>query len=483
MYTAVHMSVRSRVASLTAAATVLGLVVAPEASAHGIVGVQDLPIPRWLFGWAATIVLVVSFVALAVLWPKPRLQDGAERRLLGVPRVLDPLCGALGVLAFGLVVYAGLAGSDVPSANLAPTAIYVTAWVGVVFASLLFGDVWAAFSPWRALGRFGGWVAQRVAGDGLPAPMAYPERLGRWPAAVGLVLFAWVELVWSRGDEPAVLAVLALAYAVVMLVGMSLYGVEAWVRNADAFGVYFGLFARIAPLRWERGAVYGRAPLSGLPGLDAGAGTLAVLLAAIGITTFDGFSEGPLWSDVAPELTDAIAGLGFAQGTALQIAFTIGLLLVVGFVSGLFWLGINGMKSVSRAYDAHRLAREFAHTLVPIAAAYVVAHYFSLLAFQGQAMGYLLSNPLGDALAPGDGGLLGTAQWTIDYGWVSANAIWYVQVGALVVGHIAGLILAHDRAIALYGNAREATRSQYWMLAVMVAFTSLGLWLLSAANA
>ena len=477
------MPVRSRIVALTGAMSLTGLILAPQASAHGIVGVQDLPIPRWLFGWAATIVLVLSFVALAVLWPKPKLQETRERRLLSIPRFLDPLCGALGVFAFGVVVYAGLAGSEVASANLAPTAIYVTAWVGVVFAALLFGDVWAAFSPWRALGRLGGWVAQRLAGDGLPEPMPYPERLGRWPAAVGLIAFAWVELVWTRGDEPVVLAVLAIAYAVVMLVGMSLYGVEAWTRNADAFGVYFGLFAKIAPLRWERGAVYGRPPLAGLPRMDAGPGTLAVLLAAIGITTFDGFSEGPVWTDVAPELTDAISSLGFAQATALQFAFTIGLLLIIGLVSGLFWLGIKGMQTVSKAYDAPRLAREFAHTLVPIAAAYIVAHYFSLLAYQGQAMGYLISNPLGDALAPGDGGLLGTAQWTIDYGWVGANAIWYVQVGALVVGHGAGLILAHDRAIALYGNAREATRSQYWMLAVMVAFTSLGLWLLSAANA
>jgi hypothetical protein len=55
-----------------------------------------------------------------------------------------------------------------------------------------------------------------------------------------------------------------------------------------------------------------------------------------------------------------------------------------------------------------------------------------------------------------------------------------VQVGSLVVGHICGLMLAHDRALALYSNPREAVRSQYWMLIVMIGFTSLGLWLLSA---
>ena len=49
-------------------------------------------------------------------------------------------------------------------------------------------------------------------------------------------------------------------------------------------------------------------------------------------------------------------------------------------------------------------------------------------------------------------------------------------------GHVAGLVLAHDRAISTYSDPRVAARSQYWMLVVMVGFTSLGLWLLSAVN-
>ena len=118
-------------------------------------------------------------------------------------------------------------------------------------------------------------------------------------------------------------------------------------------------------------------------------------------------------------------------------------------------------------------ARNRAHL---IALAYVVAHYFSLLIYQGQATAYLASDPLGRG-----SDLFGTASTTIDYGVISATGIWYVQVGALVAGHVSGLILAHDRAVAMYRSPRQATRSQYWMLAVMVGFTSLGLWLLSAA--
>ena len=89
----------------------------------------------------------------------------------------------------------------------------------------------------------------------LPAPMPYPAALGRWPAAAGILAFAWVELVYSGRTDPSNLAVLMLVYAAVQLVGMSLYGIEPWNRYGDAFGVYFGLFARISPLRWERGAL------------------------------------------------------------------------------------------------------------------------------------------------------------------------------------------------------------------------------------
>jgi hypothetical protein len=135
------------------------------------------------------------------------------------------------------------------------------------------------------------------------------------------------------------------------------------------------------------------------------------------------------------------------------------------------------MHTVGRGHRTRELARSFAHGLAPIAFAYAVAHYFSLLVFQGQATAFLVSDPLGQG-----SDLFGTADAQIDYSAISANGIWYVQVGALVVGHVAGLILAHDRALALYEDVREATRSQYWMLLVMIGFTSLGLWLLSATN-
>ncbi|MDQ3850113.1 MAG: fenitrothion hydrolase [Actinomycetota bacterium] len=447
------------------------------ALAHGFTGRQDLPIPKWLFGWGATVVLVASFVALAALWPQPRLEQPAERRLAAVPRILDPIAGAVGVALFAVGIFAGFAGSQTVTDNLLPTLLFVQFWVGLVPVSVLFGDVFMALNPWRAIARTAAWIGGKVSRDGLPAPLPYPERLGRWPAALGILIFAWIELAYTNRDDPSTLAVLGLAYAAVQLVGMSLYGVEPWTRRGDAFGVYFGLFARLAPLRWERGALYARRPLSGVTTLTVVPGTVALLCAMIGSTSFDGFSQGPAWSSLAPDVTRLFRDLGLPPATALETANTVGLVALVLVVAGLYGLGVSGMRWAGEKRDVTEVAQAFVHSLVPIALAYVIAHYFSFLAFNGQAAIYLASDPLGDG-----SNLLGTAGATIDYTWVGATGIWYVQVGALVLGHVAGLMLAHDRALVLFRSAGAATRSQYWMLAVMIAFTSLGLWLLSSIN-
>jgi len=461
------------------AAAPLGLLLAPApAAAHGIGGRADLPLPEWLFGWAAAAVLVISFVALAVLWPQPRLERPASRPLLRVPLLAEVLAGALGVAGFALLVYAGLAGAQGATENVVPTFVYVVFWVGLALVSALLGDLFRALNPWRALGRAGGWVLARLSGGAPPEPLPYPPALGCWPAFVGIVAFGWVELVAPTGDVPETLAVLALVYAAVQLVGQSLFGVESWSRRGDAFGVYFGLFARLAPFAVIDGRLVARRPLSGLTEIDWLPGTVALVCAAIGITAFDGASEGELWGTLGGELQTGFVSLGLDVANALEVAYTLGLLAMIALVAGVWWLGVAGVRSVSSRASQDEVSRRFAHSLVPIALAYLVAHYFSLVVFQGQALGALLSDPLGTGAD-----FFGTATAGIDYGVVSIDVVWYVQVVALVLGHVAALVLAHDRALAVFGQPRAAVRSQYSMLAVMVGFTSLGLWLLAQANA
>ena len=452
--------------------------------AHGLVARSDLPIPEWLFGWAAAMVLVVSFVALAILWPEPRLEREGWRPLPAwLGRVLtswavEILCGAIGIFLFGLVIYTGLEGVQSSTANFAPTFIYVIFWLGFVPASVLFGDVFRAFNPWRAIGRAVAWVAKTAARGELPAPLTYPEKLGRWPAAAGIFAFAALELVASNGDRPENLAIAVLIYSAVTFIAMALYGVERWCDRGEAFSVYFNLFSRISPVETRGREIGLRKPLSGLAALPPAAGTVPLLAVMIGSVTFDGASEAQPWTDISPDLAQFFQDLGLTPQHSLELAFLLGLILAVLLVYGFYRLGVLGARSVGGGFSANQLANAFVHSLVPIALAYVAAHYFTLLLFQGQAMAYLASDPLGDG-----SDIFGTANSQIDYTIIGGETTWYFQVGFVVAGHVAALVLAHDRALALYSDAKQAVRSQYWMLAVMVGFTSLALWLLSQSNA
>ncbi|MEA2400365.1 MAG: hypothetical protein QOK00_768 [Thermoleophilaceae bacterium] len=453
------------------------------AHAGGLIGRSDLPIPEWLFGWAAAMVLVISFVALAVLWPEPKLERARWRPLPGllgrVPasRPVEILCGAIGVFLLGVVIYSGLRGTQSPAANFAPTFVYVVFWIGLVPVSVLFGDVFRAFNPWRAVGRAVGWAAGRVARGGLPEPLAYPSWLGHWPAAVGVFAFAVLELVISGGDKPETVAIAALAYSALTFIAMALYGVEAWSTRGETYSVYFNLFSRISVFETRDRVLGVRPPLAGLAHFKAGPGTAPLLAVMIGSVSFDGAGEAPIWTGIAPDISKFFENLGLSPQPAFELTFLVGLTVAVLLVYAFFRLGVLGAKSVGGGFSAETLTRAFAPSLVPIAFAYVMAHYWTYLLFRGQAMVFLASDPLGKG-----SDLFGTATNQIDYGLIGATATWYWQVAFVVLGHAAGLTLAHDRALALYADAKQAVRSQYWMLAVMVGFTSLALWLLSQAN-
>jgi hypothetical protein len=453
------------------------------AHAGGLLDRADLPIPEWLFGWAAAIVLIVSFVGLATLWPEPKLERDRWRPLpRGIGRVIasrpvEIACGAIGIALFVAVLYTAFRGTQSPAANWAPTFVFVNWWVGLVPLSVLFGDLFRAFNPWRATGRALGWAAQRVARGGLPAPLEYPERLGHWPAALGVFAFVALELVKSEGDKPETVAIAALVYSAATFIAMALYGVEAWCARGEAFSVYFNLFSRISPWETRNGELGLRPPLAGLAHFKAVSGTPMLLAVMIGSVSFDGAGEAPIWTGIAPDISRFFQNRGFSPEVSFELAFLVGLIAAIGIVYGFYRLGILGARSVGGGFSADELAKAFAHSLVPIAFAYVMAHYLTYLLFRGQALIFLSSDPLGDG-----SNLFHTAHYQIDYSVIGSKATWYWQVAFVIAGHVAGLTLAHDRALAMYRDAKLAIRSQYWMLAVMVGFTSLALWLLSQAN-
>jgi hypothetical protein len=447
--------------------------------AHGIGGVRDLPVPLWLFFYGAGVVLVVSFVALGALWRRPLLEGRDAGRPLS-PRaqrillspVLRVLLGAISVGLLGVVLWAAAFGEDSVAVNLAPTFVYVLFWLGLVPVVVLLGNVWSVLSPWKAAADAVAWLWRRLGLTWTP-PLPYPERLGVWPAAALLFSFTALELAYPDASSPRTLALATAVYSWITWLGMAACGREEWHARGEGFAVYFGLLSRLSAFATRDGVVVARPPLTGLVRRDEPPGIVAFVAVMLGSVAFDGFSRTAWWQE---RLYSIDASLALDRPRLADLALTgfnlLGLLAGVTVVALIFLLAVEAARLVAGRRES--LAEAFVSSLVPIALAYAIAHYFSLFVLQGQVARRLVSDPFGYGWD-----LFGTRDFQPNLTLLTPNTIWYVQVIALVVGHVLALVLAHDRAVALFRSPGTALRTQYAMLVLMIAYTVGGLWLLS----
>lgn len=432
--------------------------------AHGIGGRQDLPVPLSLFVSGATVVLVVSFVALATLWPEPRLQGEIERRPVGgrALSLLSRMLSYVGLLALCLVIVAGLIGIDNSSRNPASVLVFIGFWLVIPFLSALVADIYPAASPWALLGEWFGFEDR-------------DNRFGYGPAVPAFIAFTWLELVSPR-QGPRVLALAAAIYTVYLVVMGTIHGRRAVAWSFDGFSVYSRMFGAMAPLGVTDGGQWFRRPwLKGLVHLPERPGLDAMAVAMIGTVTYDGAKSTAFWSTA---IVQPLVGIlpDWSPQVLTSIIGTVGLLGAVGLVGIAYRIACAFAKRLGGGPEDRDTAVRFAHTLVPIAFAYAFAHYFTLVLFEGQLLFSTMSDPFGLGW-----NLFGTVDRPIDYSLIGGGStwVWYVQVAVIVLGHVGGIVLAHDRALADFPPA-NAVRSQYPMLALMVVLTGLGLTLLAA---
>ncbi|WP_432889341.1 hypothetical protein ACQPYH_10020 [Kribbella sp. CA-245084] len=430
---------------------------------HGIGGRGDLPVPMWLAIYSAGAAVAVSFFALAAFWSRPRFERITGRPLGALTRIVDNratrvVLKVAGLAAFALLLGAAWFGDPEPSRNPAPTWLYVWIWVGIIPLSLVCGPIWRLANPLRTIA-------------GLVRRTSYrqlPDRIAYWPAVAGLAGFLWLELVYQDGSEPLVVAIAVSSYAIANVAAGIVYG-PAWYTTGDSFEVYAEVLARLSPIgRGADGQLVLRNPLAGLATMPQHPGIVGLLCLLLGSTAFDGVSRWSAWTRRTGELSRP----------QHLVVYTLGLIIAVAIVTGLFLLAARTTgvaQTRPGGIGPAGLPGAFVHSLVPIAIGYAVAHYFSFAMFQGQE-GWLLAS---DPFARG-WDLLGTSGTRIDYAFLSTGFIAGVQIGAIVLGHVLGVVSAHDRAADLF-RRRQLRRAQYPMLAAMVAFTAGGIALVTAS--
>ena len=433
--------------------------------AHGIGGAKDLPISPELAIAGATAALVVSFTVLAVAWRTPRYDATTSGRPAPawVADIVDSAWWRVLWRTFGFALFAYVAAAAVLGKDLVINPVfgvfYVWWWVGLVPLSFLFGPVWKAISPVRTINLA---FAKVSGGDPETGVFTYPERLGHWPAAIGLFAFVWLELVYPYSTELGPVRLWCAVYVAAMLVGGALFG-NRFYERADPFEVYSTLAARMSAWGRRDGMLLIRSPLANLDATPVRPGLVGVVAVLFGSTAFDSFKDSARW-------------VQFVQGSDTSSYLLNNLALAV-FCVGVGAIFAAGTMLTGLGDDLARreLPNLFAHSVVPILLGYVVAHYLSYLVEVGQLTLIQLSDPFSNG-----SNYLGTGNLSVNY-WLSYHPtlLANIKVLAVVAGHVVGVIAAHDRAIRILPRRHQLT-GQLPLLVAMVAFTVGGLYLLFA---
>jgi hypothetical protein len=484
-------------AALTAAAA---LSLTPSSAlAHAIGETFRLPVPLWLYLWGAAAAVAASFVVAVVMTLPPGPTPHYPR--LALPR-LPARVGSVLLRLIGLVWWLGAiaAGFVVGDVTLLPAALFwISLWVGVPIVCVVLGNPWPALSPFRTLFGLLEAAARLVGLDRLDLGLRYPMPLARWPAVALLAATLWAELVLPGGLGGSTVATLLTGYTLFTLLGMLLFGRAAWLRNAEVLEILFGWFGRLGPIGRRTvsadacdGCDDGCDParcidcpecvavaepdeqrlelrpwFSGLTEVQrAGWSDAAFIVLALAGVTYDGLQETAVWGNalnvIFPTLMGAVGPLW-----AIVTADSIGLLVTWMVFMAAFGLAAGltrGLGEGGRVESAlGRTAGAYAATLLPIAAGYLIADYLTVVIQVAVWLPDLIRNPV-TSVAP-----------ILD--WVSAEFVWYLSVGAIVVGHVAAVMLAHR--LALRDAPRRPVLAGLPLVVLMIGYTVASLWIIA----
>ena len=355
--------------------------------------------------------------------------------------------GLLGVAVLGSVMVVALVGPVYAESNAAVLLVWAGWWAGYTMTVYLVADSWPVLDPWRRLASL------------LPqVRRPYPDRLGSWPAVVGLLGLVWLEVVSPVAVNPRLLGLVIIGYTLVTLAGAVLFGRDAWFRYVDPISQVFRCFGRIAPIQRTRGGFSIGLPASSLTTpTETSADEAAFIVALLWATTYDGVVGIRPWALTA----EFFVGLGVPP-MLLYLGLLIGgyALFMVAYELAARRARRTADSLVSSSY----VRRWFAPSLLPIAAGYHVAHF----------LGYFVQ--LSDQL-------LRTALDPMTVTTVSLVALpgWFgsLQLMFVIAGHLLAIWVAHALSFELFPGRLQPIRSQYPFTIVMIFYTMTSMWIVS----
>lgn len=436
------------------------------AFAHAFGQQYTLPLPVSFYAAGASVALVASFIILS-FFSHPSGSLRQYERVFALPEWLRSRAWAFGAKIFGVAVLliailTGFLGSQDVTKNPALFLFWIGLLLILAYASAVVSGLWRRVDPFRTL-------AELVLGRDYPALIPEPPAWAKYAPAILFYYFVlWFELLsYGAGAVPQNVASLLVGYVIITFFGVVLFGNDAWFRWGDFFSVLFGVLGRFAPFALEEGSVRATPPGERLLAEQPESpGLLVFILLILSSTAYDGLHETQPWVNFFAGnsfLTDHTAGASFLFLIAAPFIFL-----------AFYALAIFLMQLIVRFRSYGALLSRFAYSLVPIAVAYNIAHYFTLVISEGQNFIPMLSDPLGRGMD-----IFGTATYVYNPGLIGAKEVWYVQVIVIVVGHIIATYIAHRISLREFSKRSHVIMGQLPMLALMVLYTCFGLWVLS----
>jgi hypothetical protein len=447
--------------------------------AHAFGQLYNLPVPFWLYLYGGAGAIAASFIIIAYFINKttPTLKyptyNLSEFGFAKIPtkKSFFIVLKIISIILFTLTILTGYLGTNDPRLNFNMTLFWIIFMLLFAYITALIGNVWSIINPWKTTIE---WLEQFVKIQ-IKERITYPNALSYYPALILYFIFILIELVGEI--TPFKLSLYLTIYTLLTFIGVFLFGKNSWFKYCDFFSVFFKIISKIAPIEFNQGKIYLRPPFIGLLKEDADHFSLLLFVVfMLSSTAYDGFKSTVIGAGILTNTLGRVTSVILGE-TYLSAQVTKSLGLIISFLMFLYvYLFLMTIaKTVTKShFPFGKLVAKFTFSLVPIAFAYNLAHYYTLILTEGQNMIREISDPFNFGW-----NLFHTASYQTNYLVVNANIAWHLQVAFIITGHIIGVYLAHLVALRFFTSHKKAMLSQIPMLALMIIYTLTGLWILA----